>query len=189
MYKRQAHARISLKKGQVKEIIERYGIGKSGELPAWFVRNVQQPYRTAVRDIVHKYDAYEIRGETQAIGMKIIQRLQKTYEGTPIVFETMSIGNLTYPASINTEIQLKVSAEEDLKRMKREEQIAVQQAKITVTTARGRAAAQKIVNETLTPLYVQHEMIEGFKELSHSPRVTVVATPVGGSQPPIILNQ
>lgn len=63
--------------------------------------------------------------------------------------------------------------------MARERQIAEQQATIVVTTSRGRAAAQRIVNETLTPLYVQHEMLEGFRALSHSDRVTIVAAPTG----------
>ncbi|MBP7683503.1 MAG: hypothetical protein KBB95_16470, partial [Deltaproteobacteria bacterium] len=63
-----------------------------------------------------------------------------------------------------------------------------QEAQIVVTNARGRAAAQRIVNETLTPLYVQHEMLESFTQLSRSARVTVIATPTndtGGS--PVVL--
>ncbi|MBW2462862.1 MAG: hypothetical protein JRH11_14515, partial [Deltaproteobacteria bacterium] len=108
-------------------------------------------------------------------------------DGTPIVFETVSIGNLTYPAAINEEIQRKLATEQDLERMDRERQIAEQEAEIMVTTARGRAAAQRIVNETLTPLYVQHEMLEGFKELSRSGRVTIVSAPTGNDSSPVIL--
>ena len=68
-------------------------------------------------------------------------------------------------------------------------QIAEQEAEIMITTARGRAAAQRIVNETLTPLYVQHEMLEGFKALSRTSRATIVAAPIseaGGASPVIL---
>ena len=118
----------------------------------------------------------------------ILTRLREEYADSPIEFESISIGNIAYPAEINAEIQRKLAAEQDLERMARERQIAEQEAQIVVTNARGRAAAQRIVNETLTPLYVQHEMLESFTQLSRSQRVTVIATPTsdtGGS--PVVL--
>lgn len=187
----EAHARIGVRSGSVQRLIEEYGSGEldgEGGFPEWYHRAVRQPFRTAVRDTVHKFDAYDIQAQTQAIGAQILQRLQEQYADTPIEFETMSIGNLAYPEAINAEIQRKLAAEQDLERMDRERQIAEQQATIMVTTARGRAAAQRIVNETLTPLYVQHEMLEGFRNLSRSSRVTIVAAPSsdrGGS--PVML--
>lgn len=191
----QAHARIAIRAGGVKELIETLGGGGDVQtadgkaFPRWYARNVQQPYRTAVRDVVHKYDAYSIQAKTQEIGVKILNRLQETYADTPIEFETISIGNLAYPEAINLEIQRKLAAEQDLERMARERQIAVQEAQIVVTRAKGRAAAQKVVNETLTPLYVQHEMLESFRYLARSKRVTVVVSPVGkNGGSPMILN-
>ena len=183
-----AHGRISIRPDSVRQLVERYGIGtptRGGELPEWYIRAVQQPYRTAVRDIVHQFDAYDIQAQTESIAGRILERMQNLFADTPVQFETISIGNLAYPEAINAEIQRKLAAEQDLERMERERQIAEQQAQITVTTARGRAAAQRIVNETLTPLYVQHEMLEGFRRLSRSDRVTIVAAPTGdhGSAP------
>lgn len=186
----EAHARIGVRASAVQQLIEEFGsgdpLGQDG-LPEWYHRAVRQPFRTAVRDAVHRYDAYDIQARTQEIGTEILTRLQEQYAETPIEFEQMSIGNLTYPEAINAEIQRKLAAEQDLERMDRERQIAEQQAEITITTARGRAAAQRIVNETLTPLYVQHEMLESFKLLSRSNRVTVVATPAGSDGAPMVL--
>ncbi|MEM9068595.1 MAG: SPFH domain-containing protein [Myxococcota bacterium] len=187
----EAHARISIRADSIRRLIERYGSGTTrgeGSWPEWYERAVRQPYRTAVRDVVHGYDAYDIQAQTEAIGGQILARLQERYADTPIQFETMSIGNLAYPAAINAEIQRKLAAEQDLERMERERQIAEQEAAIMVTTARGRAAAQRIVNDTLTPLYVQHEMLEGFANLSRSSRVTIVAAPTGdGGSAPVLL--
>ena len=189
----EAHARISVRPSEVEALVEEYRDVRSNNqrdgFPRWYERAVRQPFRTAVRDVVHGFDAYTIQSQTQEIGQQILLRLQEEYTDSPFVFETMSIGNLSYPAAINAEIQRKLAAEQDLERMVRERQIAEQQAEIMITTARGRAAAQRIVNETLTPLYVQHEMLEGFKALSRTSRATIVAAPVSESgSAPIILD-
>lgn len=178
----QAHARIGVRANSVKELIEDYGSGDPASPeghPEWFVRAVRQVYRSAVRDVVYTYDAYDIQTKTQDISARIMQRLKDEFAETPIEFEAISIGNLAYPDAINAEIQQKLAAEQDLERMGRERQIAEQEAQIMITQAKGRASAQRIVNETLTPLYVQHEMIEGFRALAKSPRVTIVAAPAG----------
>ncbi|MCB9615161.1 MAG: hypothetical protein H6721_18210 [Sandaracinus sp.] len=180
----EAHARIAIRPEGVRALIEEMGSSEpvaQGEWPEWYTRSVRQPYRSAVRDIVHEYEAYDIQAKTQEISAHILQRLRDEYADTPMEIESISIGNLTYPQAINEEIQRKLAAEQDLERMERERQIAEQEAQIVVTNARGRAAAQRIVNETLTPLYVQHEMLEGFRALSRSNRVTIVASPTGDS--------
>ncbi|MBK7774786.1 MAG: hypothetical protein IPI43_11720 [Sandaracinaceae bacterium] len=164
----------------MRTLIEEMGSGETvpnTTWPEWYERAVRQPYRSAVRDIVHEYEAYDIQTKTQEISVAILQRLREEYADSPIEFESISIGNIAYPDEINAEIQRKLAAEQDLERMARERQIAEQEAQIVVTNARGRAAAQRIVNETLTPLYVQHEMLESFTQLSRSARVTVIATP------------
>lgn len=187
----QAHARIAIRDSGVKQLVEELGsgqpVGQDGP-PEWFVRAVKQNVRSAVRDTVYTYDAYDIQAKTQDIGTKILQRLRDEYAETPIEIEAISIGNITYPEAINAEIQRKLAAEQDLERMGRERQIAEQEAQIMVTQARGRAAAQRIVNETLTPLYVQHEMLEGFRALSKSPRVTIVSTPTGDGSSPVLVS-
>lgn len=187
----ECHARIAVRGAAVRTLIEEMGSGETvegSEWPEWYHRTVRQPYRSAVRDIVHEYEAYDIQTKTQEISVAILQRLREEYADSPIEFESISIGNIAYPPEINAEIQRKLAAEQDLERMVRERQIAEQEAQIVVTNARGRAAAQRIVNETLTPLYVQHEMLESFTQLSRSARVTVIATPTndtGGS--PVVL--
>jgi regulator of protease activity HflC (stomatin/prohibitin superfamily) len=187
----ECHARIAVRAAAVRALIEEMGTsepsGPNG-WPEWYIRSVRQPYRSAVRDVVHEFEAYDIQTKTQEISTHILQRLRDEYADTPIEFESISIGNIAYPAAINAEIQRKLSAEQDLERMARERQIAEQEAQIVVTNARGRAAAQRIVNETLTPLYVQHEMLEGFMKLSRSQRVTIIAAPTSDSgASPVVL--
>ncbi|MBK8589850.1 MAG: hypothetical protein IPN77_12065 [Sandaracinaceae bacterium] len=84
--------------------------------PEWYERAVRQPYRSAVRDIVHEYEAYDIQTKTQEISVAILQRLREEYADSPIEFESISIGNIAYPDEINAEIQRKLAAEQDLER-------------------------------------------------------------------------
>lgn len=187
----QAHARIAIRDGGVKQLVEELGNGDVTEKdgpPQWFVRAVRQPYRSAVRDVLYTYDAYDIQAKTQEIGTKVQERLIEEFKDSPIELQAISIGNIAYPDAINAEIQQKLAAEQDLERMGREKQIAEQEAQIMVTRAKGRAAAQRIVNETLTPLYVQHEMLEGFRALSKSPRVTIVSAPQSEGSAPVLIN-
>ena len=183
----ECHARIAVRGSAVRTLIEEMGtsdVVPGTEWPEWYFNTVRQPYRSAVRDTVHEYEAYDIQTKTQEISTHILERLREIYADSPIEFESISIGNITYPAEINAEIQRKLAAEQDLERMSRERQIAEQEAQIVITNARGRAAAQRIVNETLTPLYVQHEMLESFTQLSRSARVTIIAAPTGESGAP-----
>ena len=187
----QAHARIAIRDDGVRQLVEDIGTGEPTEKdgpPMWFTAAVAQPYRSAVRDVLYTYDAYDIQAKTQEIALKIQDRLQAEFKQSPVEVQAISIGNIIYPEAINAEIQQKLAAEQDLERMGREKQIAQQEAQIMVTKAKGRAAAQRIVNETLTPLYVQHEMLEGFRSLSKSPRVTIVAAPQGNGAPSVLLN-
>ncbi len=187
----QAHARIAIRDGGIKQLVEDLGDGEATEKdgpPQWFVRSARQPYRSAVRDVLYQYEAYDIQAKTQEIGTKVMERLLEEFKDSPIELQAISIGNIAYPDAINAEIQQKLAAEQDLERMGREKQIALQEAQITVTRAKGRAAAQRIVNETLTPLYVQHEMLEGFRALSKSPRVTIVSAPQSESGSPLLIN-
>jgi regulator of protease activity HflC (stomatin/prohibitin superfamily) len=189
----EAHARIGLRPGSVQRVVEELGVQSSDAdqtVPEWYVRNVQQPYRAAVRDVVHDYDAYDIQRQTQGIGREVLERLRERWADSPVVFESISIGNISYPEAINREIQRKLAAEQDFERMGREARIAEQEAEIMVTDARGRAAAQRVVNETLTPLYVQHEMLSAFTTLSRSERATIVVAPTpdqGGGSPITLL--
>lgn len=178
-----SHAKISLKEGSVRDVVETLGAQN------WYKNNVMEQYRTAVHEEVRKYDAYTVKDKSQEISENILQRLRKEYEKTPVQFESMSIGSIDYPDSVNAEIEKKVAAQQRLERMHTEEDIAERQAAIRVKDAEGLAKAQSIINDTLTPLYIQHEAIEAYAKLAQSPNTTFVIVPTNpnGSGIPMIL--
>lgn len=61
-----------------------------------------------------------------------------------------------------------------------------QKAAVRVAEANGIAEAQKIINQTLTPLYLQHEAIKAQLEMAHSENHTIVYIPIGNEGIPLV---
>lgn len=156
----EAHARLRLRPGSIRQLVERY----SG--PDWYVNNVRSPYRTAVREVVRTREAFAIKDDSVGIGKTILERLRKEYAKTPFEFLSVSIGNITYPDSVTKRIVANLAAEQRRQRMQVQRQIAEAEASIREVRASGEAQAQQIEQETLTPLYVQHEAAELYQMLA-----------------------
>ena len=156
----EAHARIRLREGTVQEIVEQY----SGS--SWYSNNVERPYRTAVREVVRQHEAFAIKDESTEIAAAILSRLQSEYEGTPFEILDMSIGNIDYPDSVEASVVANLAAEQRRQRMDVQQRIVEAEAHIREERARGEAEAQRIEQETLTPLYVQHEAAELLRQLA-----------------------
>jgi len=155
----EAHARIRLKEGSVRQIVERY----SSE--DWYANNVRRPYRTAVREIVRMQNAFDIKDQSEEIAELVLVRLHEEYADTPFEFLSMSIGNINYPATVEQRVVANLAAEQRRQRMEVQEQIAQAQAEIREIRARGEAEAQHLEQATLTPIFVQHEAAELYRSL------------------------
>lgn len=156
----EAHARIRLRPGSVREVVERY----SGA--DWYANNVRRPYTTAVRETVRQVDAFAIKDQSQTIAADVLERLRKEYEATPIEFVSLSIGNISYPKSVEERVIQNLASEQRRQRMEVERQIAEARAGIREVRAKGEAEAQQIEQATLTPLFVQHEAAELYRDLA-----------------------
>lgn len=177
-----AHAIIKLKPDSCKQVVEEYGGAE------WFRRNVQEPYRTLVREAVRPNKAYDIKNQSGEIGAEILSKMKERYKDTPIIVESVSIGNIDYPKKVADSVEEKLAKQQELERKEFEEQIAERDAKIRVKEAEGIAESQKIINETLTPQYLQHEAIQVQEKLANSPNTTIIYIPVGQSGIPIVHN-
>ena len=177
-----SHAILRLKSGTCKEVVENFGADQ------WFSRNVKEPYRTIVRESVRPHEAYAIKDQSESIATSILSKMQKKYEDTPIIVESVSIGNIDYPPKVNTAVEEKLAKQQELEKKEFEKQIATQDAEIKITEAGGIAEAQKIINETLTPNYLQHEAIMAQQKLANSPNTTIIYIPVGQSGIPVVHN-
>lgn len=65
-------------------------------------------------------------------------------------------------------------------------QVEQQKAQIRVEEAKGIAAAQQIINLTLTDRYLQHEAIQAQMNMANSPNHTQIYIPTGTNGIPIV---
>ena len=156
----EAHARIRLRTGSAREVVERY----SG--PDWYANNVRRPYTTAVRETVRKVEAFAIKDQSVQIAAHVLERMRDEYKNTPIEFVSFSIGNISYPKSVEERVIQNLASEQRRQRMDVTRQIAEQGATILGVKAKGEAEAQQIEQATLTPLFVQHEAADLYHDLA-----------------------
>jgi hypothetical protein len=156
----EAHARIRLRRGSVRQVVERY----SGE--DWYANNVRRPYLTAVREEVRQHEAFTIKDRSVGISRAVLRRLRNEYREMPFEFVSLTIGNIAYPESVTTRVVANLAAEQRRQRREVERQIAESNAQILEVRARGSAEAQQIEQQTLTPLFVQHEAAELYRALA-----------------------
>jgi len=174
------HAVISIETGSVKTVIEQFG----GE--NWYQRFVRETFRTYVRDIVQKYDSGELKTNREKIALEVTVRLQKYLSATPFNLANVVVGNINYPAIVANAVEKKLAAQQLLSEKETQKEIARKDAEIRVEEAKGIAQAQKIINATLTPNYLQHEAINAQMKMAESPNHTTVYIPVGNNGVPLV---
>lgn len=174
------HAVISIETGSVKTVIEQFG----GE--NWYQRFVRETFRTYVRDIVQKYDSGELKTNREKIALEVTVRLQKYLSATPFNLANVVVGNINYPAIVANAVEKKLAAQQLLSEKETQKEIARKDAEIRVEEAKGIAQAQKIINATLTPNYLQHEAINAQIKMAESPNHTTVYIPVGNNGVPLV---
>jgi hypothetical protein len=178
-----AHARIKLKKGGVKQIVEELG----GE--NWYVNNVRDRFRGAVRDQVQRLEPFEVKNQINQIGDQVMAQMKEKYKDTPIEFVSVNLGDMQYPEEVVKSVTRKFVTNEDNERKDIELAIAQKQIEIGIAEAQGTRDAQQIIRTTLDEMYLQYEALQAIEQLSNSPETTVVITPFSNNgQSPMIMN-
>lgn len=174
------HAVISIKENKVKTIVEKYGGQK------WYERFLQKPLRTYVREVVQPYTSKEIKEKRSVVSALVKDQLSIYLKDTPFVLINVVVGDINYPKVVSDAVEKKLAAQQLLEEKETQKQIMKKDAEIRIEEARGIAQAQKIINETLTPNYLQHEAIQAQLKMAESPNHTTVYIPVGTNGIPLI---
>ena len=90
-----------------------------------------------------------------------------------------------YQARLNAQNQV-VLNETRIKQTAQLVEVEKQRAQIKVQEAEGIAAAQHIINATLTDRYLQHEAIIAQEQMANSPNHTQIYIPVGTNGIPLV---
>jgi len=164
----------------IKEVVEIYG----GD--DWYKRSVQEPFRNAVYEAVAGYKALEAKDKRETIATDVTEKMRAFLNGKPFEVEKIVIGTIDLPGEVAKSQEIKISKETEIEAQAFEIQITEKKKQIRVIEAEGIAEAQRIINETLTPLYLQHEAIGAQKELANSPNHTTIYIPVGTNGLPLV---
>ena len=156
-----------------------------------YLRRLVRPvFRSTVRDVMGRYTAEEIYSTKRAEVENLIQEeasevLRKP--GNNIVMRSLLIRSITLPAQIKTAIENKLQQEQEALayqyRLEREKSEA-ERIRIEAT---GRADANRIINNSLTPNLLKMRGIEATSKLAESPNSKVVVVGSGKDGLPLIL--
>jgi regulator of protease activity HflC (stomatin/prohibitin superfamily) len=181
----EANTRIQLRPGSSKQIVEKWG----GE--NWYEWNVKEPLRTIVRETVTEFSATDIQLKTPQVGAQIQQALKKKYAEDPFDIISVAIGEIQFPKAVTDAIEQKIAKEEEFKRQEFVLAKTKKEAAIHVLDALGQAEQQRIISETLDPLYLQKLAVDAYRKLAKAPNKTIIVLPNSshGTGLPLILPQ
>ncbi len=140
---------------------------------------VKEPLRTAARNEVQKCEALEIADKIVEIGQSVEKQIKAICQDTPFEIIQVVVGNIQYPDPVANAVADKMAATQKLEQVKID-------AQRRIAEAEGISKAMEIVQQKLTPLYLQHEAIEAQKSMVGSPNHTTIYIPVGPMGIPFI---
>lgn len=150
---------------------------------------VRPASRTAIRDEAAGYDLAGLMQQRDQFSSGVYARLKTAVAGKGILIDKVLVRTIIPPKIVDDAIQAKLKAEQELAQKTFELQKTQKDAEIRITEARGIASAQEIIQQKLTPLYVQYEAIKAYERLAGSPNTTFVIMPTSpnASGMPLIL--
>lgn len=180
----EVNTRIKLRDGSVKQIVEEWGGTR------WYEDNVKEPLRTIVREEVSRFSATDIQLETPKVKQLVEQMLVAKFKGTPILIESVDIGQIQFPKEVADAIQRKIAKQQELERQQYVLAKTKKEAAIRVLDALKTAKQQRIISSTLDPLYVQERAVEVYRKLGQSQNKTIIMLPnePDGTGMPLVLS-
>ncbi len=176
---------------RVQAFVERYSTLGQGENPEQIVRvayqnYLQEPFRTAARDAVQKLKGLDIKDKISEIGNTVQEQMATLTKDTPFEIIKVVVGNIQYPPEVADAVAKKLAATQNLERTDIEIKISQKEAEKRVAEAHGIAEAMTIINQQLTPPYLQYEAIKAQLAMANSQNHSIIYVPVGPMGVPLV---
>jgi len=144
-------------------------------------------FRSISREIVSKYSAEDVYAtKREEISLKLADKLRSQLAPLGFIVDEALLRNVKVPETLQAAIQQRLKAEQENLQMKFVLEKETQESDRKRIEAKGRADAQKILAEGLTPAILQLREIEANEKLSLSPNSKIII--LGNSQnTPLIL--
>lgn len=177
-----AHVRLRAKRDEdsIRKIVEIYGGAN------WYLNNIKEPVRTAVRKAVQVFKSTEVKENRSHIEAEVLEQLRVFLADKPFEVDTVSVGNIDYPDVVENAVERKLAAQQKLEEQRIQKEIAREKAAIKVINAEGQAKAQEIVRQTLTELYIKHAAVKAMEALASSPNKVFIYIPVEDMAVPLV---
>jgi regulator of protease activity HflC (stomatin/prohibitin superfamily) len=153
-------------------------------------RLIEPSLHSAVREACSSMDWDTITIHRELLKTKIKSMLSEVISNKGFAIKNVMINDVQPPQKIKDAVMDKLKSQQEVAQMSFEKQKAEKEAKIKIIEARGIAKSQEIIQQRLTPLYVQYYAIKSYQLLAKSPNKTFVVLPTSanGSGLPMILN-
>ncbi len=142
---------------------------------------IRPEIRSAIREVIAQYDAKAVYSDKrEEIAQAIADRLRTTIAPRGIAVEQVLLRNVTLPPNLADSIQQKLQAEQESQRydflLEKEKKEAARKR----IEAEGQRDAQQIINQSLTPAYLQYLYIKELKD-----RKGTIYVPTGANGIPL----
>ncbi len=184
-----AHTIFRVRADRVKEFVEQYTTveeGNKDQVQLAFGNFLKEPLRTEIRAAAAHYDAFSLNASITKINQELTNWAQDKTKGTPFEVMNVVVGNIQFPAVVSQAVGAKLAASQELETRSTQVEIARKDAEKRIVEAEGIAKATQIIQQRLTPLYIQHEAIEAQKAMVGGENHTTIYIPVGPMGVPIV---
>ena len=127
----EVHAIIHPNPDKIKTIVENFGGVE------WYERVVQAPLRTFVQKTVETYASHEANNNRSKIQDTVVQYLREYLTDKPFILDSLTVGNIQFPARVTQAVEQKVANLQLLEKKKTDMEIAQQDAAIRVIESEG----------------------------------------------------
>jgi len=151
---------------------------------------IRTSVRNVTRNVATKYSFRETIEKREQFTQEMERELKEIIDSKGITTDRVLIRKVDPPKSVKNSIENKLVQEQNLETKTLELLKASKDAEIRKVTAQGIADAQEIIQDKLTPLYIQYEAVQAYKELANSNNTTFVIAPTdaNASGMPLILD-
>jgi len=155
--------------------------------PGYYKEVVQQQFRSISRAVFAQYRYTDIPKKSLEIQNAILAQLKKNLKDKHIDLDAVEIKHVDYPPQVKQAADTKLATEQKLMQKEFEQRIAEKDAAIKIIEAKGQQTAQKIIDSTLTPTYLQYRALDIQKALVNSSNTSFYFIPVGANGIPILI--
>lgn len=151
-------------------------------------RVIKPSIRSAARSVVGRYTPEQIySSKRDAIQEEIFVETKTILDGQYVQLNEVLVRDVTLPPTIKTAIEKKLKQEQEFLEYEFTIQKAEKEAERQRIDAEGKAAANKILNASLTDNILKEKGIQATLELANSPNAKVIVVGSGKGGLPLIL--